>query len=264
MVQGQGGPLMGTSSSSNGPGSNSPLVPPWADSDPDAPLPEPESQRFREFRTNLGKFVSGGGVDGERLRTALGSYARKATGGGGVASRRYGAMAASGGALFDAMAALRDGRDPNLPGVDLDTLVGRPTRVFIDMLVNALVPPNGDADCIRVALNDALSEALEGQAEFDFDNITDDIIADTMIAYLTECIYEQVMLDSNDAFAKATDPAQYERAEKAMRNLIRAAVDKYLAPLLTGNVRTLNGRMVRDVQQRAIRAIWAEWEAYGQ
>lgn len=253
---------MGTSSSSSGPGGKSPLVPPWADSEPNAPLPESEGQRFREFRTHLGKFVSGGGSDGERLRTALGSYARKATGGGSVGSRRFGAMASAGGALFDAMAALRDGQDPGIPGIDLGMLEGRPTQVAIDLLVNALVPLNGDADRIRVALNDALSEALEGQADFDFNNITDDIIADMMIAYLAECIYEQVVLDSNDAFAKATDPAQYDRAEKAMRGLIRAAADKHMAPLLTGNVRTLNGRMVRSAQLRAIKDIWVEWEAY--
>lgn len=253
---------MGTSSSSSGPGSNSPLVPPWADSEPDAPCPEPEEQRFREFRFHLGKFVSGGGSDGERLQRAMGNYARKATGGGATASRRFGAMASAGGMLFDAMAALRDGQDPNLPGVDLGTLEGRPTQVAIDLLVNALVPPNGDADRIRVALNDALSEALEGQANFDFNQITDEIIAEMMIAYLTQCLYEQVVLDSDEAFTKATDPSQYDRAEKAMMGLIRAAADKHMAPLLTGNVRTFNGRMVREVQLRAIRDIWAEWEAY--
>ncbi|MBY6266566.1 hypothetical protein EI613_32485 (plasmid) [Azospirillum sp. 412522] len=171
-------------------------------------------------------------------------------------------MASAGGALFDAMAALRDGQDPNLPNVDLDTLNGRPTQVAIGMLVKALVPVNGDAERIRVALNDALSEALVGQEEFDFNRITDDIIAETMIAYLTECIFEQVILDSRDAFAKARNAGQADRAEKAMRVLVRAATDKHMAKLLTGNVRMLNGRMVRDVQLHAIKDIWAEWEAY--
>jgi len=171
-------------------------------------------------------------------------------------------MARAGGALFDAMAALRDGQDPSLPGVDLGTLDGRPTEVAIGLLVDALVPPNGDADRIRVALNDALSEAMEGQAAFDFDHITDDVIADMMIAYLTECIYEQIVLDSGDAFAKAKDAGQYDRSERALRELVRAAADKHMAPLLAGNVRQMSGRTIRDVQLRAVKDIWAEWEAY--
>lgn len=171
-------------------------------------------------------------------------------------------MARAGGALFDAMAALRDGQNPTIPGVNLGTLNGRDTQVAIELLVNALVPPNGDADRIRVALNDALSKALEGQAEFDFNNITDDIIAETMIAYLAECLYEQVILDSCDAFAKAREAGQVDRAETAMRNLIRSAADNHMAPLLTGNVGTLNGRTVEEVQLRALADIWAEWETY--
>lgn len=253
---------MGTSSSSRGPGSNSPLVPPWADSEPNEPLPAPNGQRFREFRTQLGKFVSEGGGDTERLFEALGSYARKATGGGPIAQRRFGAMAGAGGALFDAMAALRDGRDPDLPGVDLGDLEGRTTQVAIGLIVDALVPANGDADRIRVAMTDALSEAMEGQAEFDFEHITDDVIAEMMIAYLAECIYEQIVLDSCDAFAKVKSAGQYDQADRALRELIRAAVDKHMAPLLAGCVGQMNGRTIRDVQLRAIRDIWVEWEVY--
>ena len=253
---------MGTSSSSRGPGSNSPLVPPWADSEPDTPQPEPESQRFREFRTRLGQFVSDGGTDDAKLRSALISYAGKASGGAAVGSRRFGAMALAGGNLFDAMAAMRQGEAPNLPGVDLGMLIGRSTDVVIGLLVNALVPMNGDSDRIRVALNDALSEALVGQDEFDFNNITDDIMADMMIAYLTECVFEQIILDSRDAFSKAANAAQAIQAEQAMRALVRAAVDMHMTPFLVGNVTTLNGRIIKDVQLRAIRDIWTEWEGY--
>ncbi len=46
---------MGTSASSKGPRSTSPLVPAWADADPEAPLPPPEGQRFRAFRTEFGR-----------------------------------------------------------------------------------------------------------------------------------------------------------------------------------------------------------------
>jgi len=157
------------------------------------------------------------------------------------------------------MAALRDARDPGVPGIDLATLNGGDTDLVIEALVGALVPPNGDADRIRVAMQEVLSEALVGMEEFDFSRIADDIIVDMVLAYVTQCIYEQIVLDSRDAFAKATAAGRVEQAEKAMRELVRSAADKHMAPLLTGNVRTLNGHVVEMAQLRAIADIWAEW-----
>lgn len=45
---------MGTSQSSTGPGGGSPLVPPWADDQPQQPLPPPQERRFAPFRESLG------------------------------------------------------------------------------------------------------------------------------------------------------------------------------------------------------------------
>lgn len=40
---------MGTSQSSKGPGGGSPLVPPWADDQPQQPLPSPQKGGLRHF-----------------------------------------------------------------------------------------------------------------------------------------------------------------------------------------------------------------------
>lgn len=72
---------MGTSTSSKGPGGNSPFVPGWVDTDGQQ-VPEAPPQRFKDFRTNLGRFVSTG--DGDYLRSAISSYAGGATGGSGI------------------------------------------------------------------------------------------------------------------------------------------------------------------------------------
>lgn len=226
---------MGTSTSSRGPGSNSPLVPPWADTDGQGPGPQPEPQRFRRFRTDLGKFVSGG--DGGSLRSALGNYARTATGGRAVGPRRFGSMARAGGALFDTMSAFRDGQDA--AGLDIAALNGQDTDLVVDAIVRALVPADGDADRVRVAMNEALSKCLEGVEEFDFAHITDDMIVEMMLTYVAHCIFEQIMLDSKDAFIKAADSDRVEQAERDLRALIIATTDKHMAPLLAGNVRTL-------------------------
>src|SRR5690348_12307905 len=124
---------MGTSTSSRGPGSNSPLVPPWADVDGEGPGPEPESDRFRGFRTSLGRFVGSG--ERSYLTKALRHYARSSTGGSTVGPRRFGAMAQAGGGLFGALNQLRT--DPDKAPVNLRGLAGRPTREAINAIVDA-------------------------------------------------------------------------------------------------------------------------------
>src|SRR5882762_5612382 len=93
---------MGTSSSSKGTNSSRPLVPSWADDQPDKPLPNPEPQRFRAFRTAFGK-AAGNGGDRDDLRRALGHFARTATGGSTVGPRRFGNVYSAGGGLYSAL-----------------------------------------------------------------------------------------------------------------------------------------------------------------
>lgn len=135
---------MGTSTSSRGPGNGSPLVPPWADVDSAGPGPAPESDRFRGFRTALGRYV--GSSDPSYLTKALRHYTRSSTGGSTVGPRRFGAMAQVGGGLFGVLDQLRT--NPAKAPVDLRALSGRPTREAIDAIVEALVPENGDAERI--------------------------------------------------------------------------------------------------------------------
>ena len=248
---------MGTSTSSKGPGGNSPYVPGWVDTNGQQ-VPESPPQRFKDFRTSLGRFVSSG--DGDYLRSAIGSYAGGATGGAGIATARFGSMAGAGGALFGAMAALRDGQAP--AGLDLAALNGQDTDIAIDMIVQALATDDGDSDRVRVAMNEALSECLEGYDEFDFGSITDDMLVQMMLVYVTKCIFVQIVLDSNDAFAKADSPGQVEQAERDLYSLVESVSDKYMRPLLAGNLRSFSGAQMEQVQLAAIREVWSEWETY--
>lgn len=249
---------MGTSTSSRGPNNNSPLVPPWADTDGEGPGPVPEANRFRGFRRSLGRFVSGG--DKADLRKALGSYARSSTGGSAVGPRRFGAMAQSGGDLYQVLNQLRD--DPAKAPVNLRQLAGRSTREAINAIVNALVPENGDAERIRTALNEALSSCLEGEATFDFDSITDEVLMDVMVAYTATCVFEQVVLDSDRAFSKATSANRPEDAERDLLELVRAVTEKHMRPLLESQLHGLSNAQMRAVQVNAITEVWREWEDY--
>lgn len=248
---------MGTSTSSPGANDRSPLVPPWADTDGAGPGPEPEDQRFRGFRTSLGRFVASG--DRDHLQKAVRNYAKTSTGGSAVAPRRFSAMAQAGSALFAAINQLRG--DPSAAPVNLRDLAGRSTREVIDALVDALVPDNGDADRIRAALNEALSECLEGVEEFDFSSIGDEVLVELMVRYVALCVFQDIVLNSRDAFAKASRPEDAERAEAALLALVHAVVDKHMAPLLQGDLGQMSPAQMQAVQTGAIREVWREWEA---
>jgi hypothetical protein len=118
---------MGTSASAKGPKSSSPLVPPWADADPNAPLPQPEGQRFRGFRTDFGRVAAG--VAGASLRSAVGKYAREASGGSSVGPRRFGPAYTAGAGLAGLIGELQSGGTGEASsGVDLWGLIGQPQR----------------------------------------------------------------------------------------------------------------------------------------
>jgi hypothetical protein len=233
-------------------------VPPWADVDGAGPGPEPEEQRFRAFRTYLGKFVANG--DGDQLRQALRSYARSSTGGSAVGPRRFGAVAQAGAALFGTLNDLRTG-SPNAPA-NLRALAGRPTREVIDALVDAFVPENGDADRIRAAFNEALSECLQGVDQFDFASITDDVLVSLMVTYVSISVFQAIVLDSDRAFGKGATPAAIENAERQLMELVKIVSEKHMAPLLAANVGGLSTNQMQAAQLAAIKEVWREWEVY--
>ena len=249
---------MGTSQSSTGPGSSSPLVPPWADDQPQQPQTMPEPARFMAFRQSLGRFVSGG--DQSDLKSAVGHYARKASGGSDSAARRMGSVTQAGAGLFGALAGVS--ADPGETSVDLDSLAGLPCELAISAITQALTTENGDSDKIRAAMSYALVEALDGVETFNPECITDDVIIDTMIGYLAESIFLQMVMDSDKAWNKADTPAQAMRAETDLRDLIKVVVDKHMAPKLAGDVRTFTRQQMAQIERQAIIDAWKEWEDY--
>jgi len=249
---------MGTSQSSTGPGGSSPLVPPWADDQPQQPVLPPQPSRFAPFRKSLGSAVSSGNRDD--FRKAIGHYARKASGGSGSATRRMGSVSQAGAGLFGALAGVSV--ELGESSVDLGSLTGLPCELAITAITQALATENGDSNKIRAAMNRALIEALDGVEIFDPKCITDEVIIDTMIGYLAESIFLQMVMDSDKAWNKADTPTQAMWAETELRELIKVVVDKHMAPKLTGNVRSFNRQQMVQIERQAIIDSWKEWEAY--
>ncbi len=252
---------MGTSQSSSGPGGNSPLVPPWADDEPQKPLPTPPRVRFKPFRESLGKFLKTN--DQSYLRTALGHYARKGTGGGELASRRLGSVTSAGARLYGMLSSLAESKVPPEISIDLDSLKGQPYDIAIDIITRSLAKDDGDTEKIRVAMNHALVEALDGIAVFDPTNITDDIIITIMINYLSEAIFLQIVNDAGKRpWTKPETATQIAIAENTLRELIKVIVDKNMAPRLKKNIRTFTKQEMIILQREVIKIVWREWEGY--
>ncbi|MDM1021869.1 hypothetical protein QSV37_16445 [Acinetobacter sp. VNK23] len=248
---------MGTSTSSKGPGSKSPLVPSWADNDGQGPGNNQLEQRFRGFRAALGQAASTGGGNTDTLKKALGHYAKSATGGKSNGARRFSSMISGGGTLFDTLRSLQSGTDTN--SLNISDLQGQPVDVVIDKIIESIIDVNGDSERIRAAMNEALAEALDGLSTFDFSKITDDIIVDMMINYLTQCIFEQIILDSKTAFDKADTPEKVEMVESSLLELIKTSVDLNFGSHLE-NISTLTKQDIETIQKNAIQDIWGEWE----
>ncbi len=249
---------MGTSQSSTGPSGGSPLIPPWVDDQPPQPQTTPQPARFKSFRQSLGRFVSGGNQSD--LKSAVGHYARGASGGSGSAVRRMGSVIQAGAGLFGVLTGA-----PAAPGgiiVDIGSLAGLPCELAISAITQALTTEDGDSEKIRTAMNHALVEALNDVKVFDPGCITVDVIINTMIGYMAESIFLQMVLDSNKAWNKADTPVKAIRAETDLRELIKVIVDKHMASKLTINIRTFTRQQIAQIERQAIIAAWKEWEAY--
>lgn len=257
---------MGTSS--NNPGSNdrSPLVPPHADAEPGKPLPEPEKNRFREFRTNLGKYVKSG--DKSYLNKSLSSYAGKAT--GGVGHRRFGTAVATGGALISALSGFQQGKPvEDIEGISQDQAarlseaVGKPLDEAIEVLADCLAPEGEGSDTIRDAIVHALSESLEGlDEEFDYQMLDEEIYTNTILCYMTEIVFQEVVLESGESFDKAESPEVLLEREDVLRETVKAAIDNHLSGHVHGKISALSSTQIKDIQLVALKDVLAEWGAF--
>ena len=250
---------MGTSSSSNGPGPKSPLVPPWADDQPDQPLPDPVGQRFRGFRQSFGQFVEHGGQD--RLRSSLRKYVSSATGGSNIGPRRFGPAYVAGGGLFGLLGELQGGGNGTATiGMDLSALVGQTIERAGQAIAAALAPGNADADRIAAAIQEALAEALPDADLFDPASLTPDQIIVILIEFLARVLFQQVTEDAGSAWNKTPDGQRTVAAEAELFDVIHTCIDKHLAPRVAGGVGRMSRADVEGLQRAAMADVWRVWE----
>lgn len=249
---------MGTSRSHPGSPAGAPLVPPWADAQPDVPLPDPPMQRFRDFRRALGKFVR----TGERgaAERALGHFARTGTGGAAHAPRRYGAMSRAGATFIGALAdpaALRERLRQQ--GIDLDTLSGASREAIISAISRAFATSDGDREKVEQAIAVALSEAYQDLDIGELPDLPDERMDLALIAYVRECIFMQILAESGDAF-DAGSATEGLAAEQRMHELVGSVVEIEMQAALQGGVRHMSRANIEAIQLRVIADVWRRWE----
>lgn len=246
---------MGTSQSSKGPKNGNELVPPWADQTKNG-----TNQNLSGFRTLFGRFARN--RDSVALKGALSRYARQVTGGSESANARLGNIIGAGGGLFELLNEGITNDSGMKPLVDLDSLKGLPCEDVIAKISHSLSDGSEDADKIQTAMNDALVEALNSKSTFDPSDITDDVIIETMICYLTDSIFLQITMDAGKAWNNAQNAKELQVAENSLHELISATVDNIMEPKLSKNIRSFSKADFIIIQKDVITEVWNEWKGY--
>jgi hypothetical protein len=288
---------MGTSSSGRGPGSGAPMVPGWADPlppplptapptapppDPDGTSPppsdpvdaqpgpgqpqpsaipaQPESLKLTGFRRALGNAVARGPSERTSgdIRRALKTYA-KATGGGNVAAARLGSASAAGARIYS-LFSTGSATGPRGERLELSSLAGREIRVVIDRIVAALVSRDGDREKITAALQDALPQALNNVETFDPAAVDQDVLVNMMVIYTQECVFQQIVADSDRAFQRNSDPTEVGEMENELHSVVVAVVGQQMRSMFQQDA-TLSEAQAKDIQAQAVSQTWDFWEA---
>lgn len=215
---------MGTSSSSSGSGSTTPLVPSWLvepgsnplpgndgqalpsdgtdngsqdghqdnqDHGQKPPVPPPaQGERFRSARTNFSRFAGSGGSDHSALRRAVRDYVRSGTGGSNNAVRRMApSRAAAGNALGVFRGLQRDGMQETLRRLNLQNLSGGSVQDIFTGLTEVVCGDGGSID--EAIARDAWLETIAELEQFgigNLDALTDDQVKELFLSFIAHSI----------------------------------------------------------------------------
>jgi hypothetical protein len=273
---------MGTSASSNGPGSGISLDPAWlddidyngADSFGEGQIDENSSDvsqdtlntlnvaprgRFSSARRNMREYVRSGSSDS--LRRSLGHYSRTGMGGAKALSHRMRASAKVGSNFYGAFRSLRDDPEFALGKVLSDLKAqGANAHQIISTIVEHVCPNGGSIDevSLRNSATAALSEYLEEHPTVDFCRLSDDQMWELTGTYVGNEIFERVQMDIGQAFEK-TDITVSERIVRmnSMKAFIQAEVAVQLNKIRETESKTVN---VEKLIQCTIQATFEVYE----
>jgi hypothetical protein len=212
---------MGTSGSSSGSDSGTPLVPTWLDEPSSGDLPcsdnpndgggddgqttqsdgkddkpkppiTPASQpeRFRGARTNFSRFAGSGGSDQRALKRAVRDYVRKGTNGSAAAVQRMGtSRAAASNALGVFRGIQRDGVKETLRSLNLQNFEGLGVQDVFIGLTEVICQDGGAVD--EAIARDAWLETIAELDKFgiaDLDSLSSDQIKEVFLSFISHTV----------------------------------------------------------------------------
>ena len=257
---------MGTSAPHPGSASTSSLVPEYADAGGPDPLPSPQPERFKAFRTRLGAFASTGSPD--HLRSAMKHFATTSLGGSAAGARRFGSMARAGASMlgaFTSPGALS--RTLASSGVDLVALRGASLETVIQAIARAFTPNDADGAKTETALREALEIALEEQNIVDLDvenfqGFDEETYAKIITYYVQSCIVQHILSEGKKSMDRAsTGPEQMAR-ENQLREAVAEVVGASMIPLVKAGITHMSPIHLERLQINCIASVLSVWEAH--
>lgn len=286
---------MGTSGSSSGPGSGTPLVPTWLDEPEVGPLPggdkappdkadDPDDAgesaqtqprpaierasapvRFQAARRDFSVFAGSGGNDRGALRRAVRSYVRSGVGGSARATRRMGASrAAAGGVLAVMRGFQRDGIDATLRRLNLGNLAGRSGADILLGLTDVICRDGSSIDeaIARDAWLETIAE-LDRLGIEDLDGLSTQQIQEVFLTFIAHSI-ETLLFQTIgiNGLRMATDLTAIEAFEAQLREYIRRGVhDSFTSNL--SELTELSDRDIQGIVDETYRSAWELLEVWG-
>ncbi|MYI74125.1 MAG: hypothetical protein F4057_01970 [Acidobacteria bacterium] len=273
---------MGTSTSSTGPGSGVPIVPPWtppppsadpmppddSPGDPPAPSPVPPSPiappgRFRGTRRALSDYARSG--NSRQMRRGVRDYIGTGYGGAALAARRHGGTAVTAGALGDALAGLASA-DPAAPESGLDRALreAQSAEEIISSVVEAVRPVDGtqDSEVERVAISDALSDLLSRYPDAELSQLDSEQRAFAVERFVAVTVFSRFVLDVGKTIhANAPSAvAAVERLDEVLDYVDETVAASFRSLRAAG--RTLDSASIERVVHAALTETFEIFEAF--
>lgn len=292
---------MGTSGSSRGPASGTPLVPTWLSEPNNEPLPgndqtaadgatdggdqadnnaqsdtnqQPReapiqpaaiSARFQSARRNFSSFAGSGGNDRGAMKRAVRDYVRTGTGGSANATRRMGASRAAAGNVLGVFRGFqRAGVTQTLQYLNLANLVGRPPADILVGLTDVICEDGGSIDegIARDAWLETAAEIDQLGVE-DFAALTVEQMQEIFVTFVGHAIEKRLFQDIG---IKGIRIAENLEAIAAFEAQFRDYVKRSVRDSFSSDVNDLQGlsdREIRNMVDRTYREAWELLELWG-
>lgn len=222
---------------------------PQSEPDPQSLPPRPLAGTRRALRDYYG---SGSRAD---ARQAAGRFA-KSVGAGGA--KRYARAIRTGGAVLAAMARAGSGLEPPPGTLDLRGLAGRSLDDAVAEIVDAFCPSGIlDEEATRLAVGEAIFEALGNADIFDPGAINDMALLIAIRCFVAELVFASVAAEAGTA-ANSSSPTAAVAYENGLRDLVREVTDLVGTPLLQNAGALITPQAIEGVVAQITNAVLTE------